>query len=119
MYNAMFVGWGAPVRGREQQAAKVFGEWVEMLGKWQSTGAIKSFAPVFIQPNQSTLGGFFLVNGEEAKLTQLMNSEETRKAQTRAQLIVDNFTVMHALTGDEVGKQMQLFTSNANEIAKP
>src|SRR5713226_1475879 len=119
MYNALFIGWGTPVRGREQQATKVFGEWVEMLGKWQSNGTIKSFAPVFLQPRGGELDGFFLVNGDEAKLTQLAHSDEIRKATMRAQLIVENFGVVQAMTGDEIGKQMQLFQTQAAELAKP
>jgi hypothetical protein len=118
MYNALFIGWGTPVRGRETQAAKVFGEWVELLGTQQNKGAVKSFTPVFLQQRGGDLGGFFLVTGDPAKLTAFAQSEEVRRATTRASLIVDNFGVVHALTGDEVGKQMQLFTTNANELSK-
>lgn len=118
MYNAMFIGWGMPVRGREQQASKVFGEWIELLGGWKSKGQIESFTPVFLQARGGELAGFFLVTGESAKLSALGSSEEVRKATTRAQLIVDNFGVVQAITGDEIGKQMALFTSNAAELSK-
>lgn len=118
MHNALFIGWGMPVRGREQQATKVFGEWVELLGGFQGKGQVKSFTPVFIQARGGDLQGFFLVTGEQAKLTQMVESEEVRRATTRAQLIVDNFGVCLAITGDEIAKQMQLFQSNAAELAK-
>jgi hypothetical protein len=118
MYNALFIGWGTPVRGRETQAAKVFGEWVELLGTHQSKGTVKSFQPVFIQARGGDLQGFFLIQGDTNKLQEFMNTEEVRRATTRAQLIVDNFGVCLALTGDEIGKQMQLFQSNATELSK-
>jgi hypothetical protein len=118
MYNALFIGWGTPVRGRETQGAKVFGEWVELLGSQQSKGNVKSFQPVFIQARGGDLQGFFLVQGETNKLQELANSEEVRRATTRAQLIVDNFGVCHAITGDEIGKQMQLWQANAAELSK-
>ena len=118
MYNALFIGWGTPVRGREAQGAKVFGEWVELLGAQQSKGTVKSFQPVFIQARGGDLQGFFLVQGEPNKLQDFVNSEEVRKATTRAQLIVDNFGVCHAITGDEIGKQMQLWQTNAAELSK-
>jgi hypothetical protein len=118
MYNALFIGWGTPVRGREAQGAKVFGEWVELLGSHQNKGTVKSFQPVFIQARGGDLQGFFLVQGETNKLQEFVNSEEVRKATTRAQLIVDNFGVCHALTGDEIGKQMQLWQTSAAELSK-
>jgi hypothetical protein len=116
MHNAIVVSWGSPVRGREISAAKVFSEWVEMLGAWQSKGSIKSFTPCFLNANGGPLGGFFLVQGDVAKLGELYGSEEIRKATTRAQLIVENFGVVKALTGDEIGKQMAVFSQNAAEF---
>src|SRR5690349_20762210 len=118
MYNALFIGWGTPVRGRETQGAKVFGEWVELLGNHQNKGTVKSFQPVFIQARGGDLQGFFLVQGDTNKLQEFVNSEEVRRATTRAQLIVDNFGVCLALTGDEIGKQMQIWQTNAAELSK-
>jgi len=118
MYNALFIGWGTPVRGRETQANKVFGEWIELLGTQMSKGQIVSFAPVFLQARGSDLQGFFLVTGDEAKLNTFARSEEVRRATTRAQLIVDNFGVCDALTGDSVAKQMALWNTSAAELSK-
>jgi len=118
MYNALFIGWGTPVRGRETNGAKVFGEWVELLGNHQNKGTIKSFTPVFLQQRGSDLQGFFLVTGDVNKLHDFATSEEVRRATTRASLIVDNFGVVYAVTGDEIGKQMQLWQTNAAELSK-
>lgn len=118
MYNALFIGWGTPVRGREMQANKVFGEWVELLGTSKSRGNVDSFVPVFLQARGGELQGFFLVTGNPGKLATFVASEEVRRATTRATLIVDNFGVCNALTGDEVSKQMAMWTSNAAELSK-
>jgi hypothetical protein len=118
IHNALFIGWGVPVRGRETQATKVFGEWVEMLGGLQSKGTIQSFTPVFLSPRGGELGGFFLLTGDANKLAELADSEEMRRAVTRAELIVDDFGVVKAMTGDQIGKQMAMFTAAANELAK-
>jgi hypothetical protein len=118
MYNALFVGWGTPVRGREPQGAKVFGEWVELLGGAQKKGVLRSFTPVFIQARGGDLQGFFLVTGEPDKLSAFAAGEDVRRATTRAQLIVDNFGVCQAITGDEIQKQMALWQSNAAELSK-
>ncbi len=116
--NALFIGWGAPVRGREAAATKVFGEWIELLGASKSKGAFDSFTPVFLQARGGDLQGFFLITGGPEKLATFTNSDEVRRATTRAQLIVDNFGVCNAVTGDEVGKQMALFGTNAAELSK-
>jgi hypothetical protein len=118
MFNAMFIGWGAPVIGRETQATKVFGEWVEMLGAWKAKGQIQSMTPCFIQARGGDLQGFFLVTGDPGKLSTLMASDEIRRAITRAQLIVNNFGCCMALTGDEIPKQMALWNQNVAELAK-
>lgn len=118
MYNALFIGWGMPVRGREVQANRVFGEWVELLGVSKSKGNVETFTPVFLQARGGELQGFFLVTGTPAKLQAFALSEEVRKATTRASVIVDNFGVINAFTGDEVGKQMALWTANAAELSK-
>lgn len=118
MYNALFIGWGTPVRGRETQGNRVFGEWIELLGASKSKGHLDGFTPVFIQARGGDLQGFFLVTGDPAKLTTFVNSEEVRRATTRAQLIVDNFGVCNAITGAEIGKQMALWNESAAELSK-
>jgi len=116
--SVLFVGWGLPVRGREQQAIKVFSEWVEMLGGLQKKGTINGFTPVFLDPHGGDLGGFFVIVGASAKLDELQHGEDFTKAVTRAQLIAENFGVVRGKTGDEITKQMQLFGAQVSEIAK-
>jgi hypothetical protein len=118
MHNGLFIGWHRPARGREMQATKVFGEFVEMLGAWKAKGQISMFMPTFLAPHGSDLGGFFFVMGEPAKLDQLLGGEEFNKAMTRAEICVDGMTVVRALTGDEIGKQMGLFQTQVAELTK-
>ena len=39
--RALFIGFGEPVRGREERAVEVFGEFVDMCGRMQSDGRIE------------------------------------------------------------------------------
>jgi hypothetical protein len=39
--RALFVGFGAPVRGREERAVEVFGEFVGLFSRMQSEGRIE------------------------------------------------------------------------------
>lgn len=45
------VGFGSLVRGREQQAIKVFKETFEYYSRLQQDGEIESFEPVLLEPH--------------------------------------------------------------------
>jgi hypothetical protein len=66
--SVLFIGWGAPVRGREQNAAKVFGEAVELWSRLQADGTLESWSAYFLEPHGGDLQGFFLLQGEREKL---------------------------------------------------
>ena len=113
----LFVGFGFPVRGREQKAAQVFNEAVEFWTQLQSDGKISSWQPVFLEPHGGDLGGFFLIWGERDSIAQIRASDELTRLATRAQLIAESFGIVGAETGDRVGTQMQLFLESAGELA--
>ena len=52
--QGLFIGFGFPVRGREEAATKVFGELLGMLGGQMQQGNVESFEPVFLQPAVSS-----------------------------------------------------------------
>ena len=113
----LFLGFGWPVRGREQSAAKVFNEAVELWTKLQNEGQIASWQPVFLEPHGGDLGGFFLVWGERDKIAQIRAGDELVRLSTRAQLVVENFGVVGAQTGERIGEQMQMFLESSGELA--
>jgi hypothetical protein len=108
--RALFVGFGRPVRGREERAVEVFGEFVGMLGRMQTDGRIEGMDVSLLDPHGGDLGGFFMVHGSEAQCAALQADEEFRRACIDATLIVDNFGVVPAATGDEVGREMAMYT---------
>jgi hypothetical protein len=113
----LFIGFGWPVRGREQNAAKVFEEAVGLWTKLQQQGEIESWEPVFLEPHGGDLGGFFLIRGDRDAIAGLRFSDELLQLTTRAQLIVENFGVVGAELGERIGGQMQLFLEAAGELA--
>ena len=56
--DAIFIGWGDPVHGRELKGLEVFGEAVALWGRLQQEGAIESFEPVLLGPHGGDLQGF-------------------------------------------------------------
>src|SRR3954447_4438829 len=103
--RALFVGFGAPVRGREERAVEVFGEFVGMFGRMQSDGRIAGMDVALLDPHGGDLGGFFMVHGSESQCAALPSDEEFRRASIDATLIVENFGVVPAVTGDGVGRE--------------
>lgn len=115
--EALFLGWGPVVRGREQKALAVFQETIEYYGRLQQEGRIDSFEPVLIAPHGGDLGGFVLLRGERGKLDEVRSSDEFERAVTRAATIVENVGVINAFTGESLGQTMGRFQAASEELA--
>lgn len=114
--RAVFIGFGAPVRGREERAVAVFNEFVGMFERMASDGRIEGMDVTLLDPHGGDLGGFFLVHGSAAQCAALPNDEEFRRAMIDAALIVDNFGVVPALTAERVGREMALYTEAVGKV---
>jgi hypothetical protein len=115
--DALFLGWGPVVRGREIKSLEVFQETLEYYGQLQQEGRIESFEPVLIAPHGGELGGFILLRGERAKLDEISSSEQFQRLLTRATLIVDDIGVIDAYTGEALAQQMAGFRTASEELA--
>ena len=107
--RALFVGWGAPVRGREERAVEVFNEWVGMLGRKQAEGMIEGMDVTLLDAHGGELDGFFQIYGSADQCAALQNDDEFRRAVLDATLIVDRFGVVPAVTGEAVSGEMELY----------
>jgi hypothetical protein len=114
--EALFIGWGPPVRGREKQALGVFQESMEYYGKLQQDGRIERFEVVLLAPHGGDLSGFVLVYGDRQALAQIRFSDEFERLLGRASAIIDTPGVVPAYTGDALGKQMALFQEVTDEF---
>jgi hypothetical protein len=114
--RALFIGFGAPVRGREERAVQVFNEFVEMFGRMRSDGRVASMEVSLLDPHGGELGGFFMVQGSEAQCAALPNDEEFRRACIDAGLIVENFGVVPAVTGDAVASEMAMYMEAVQKV---
>lgn len=114
--DALFLGWGPVVRGRELKALEVFQETLTYYGTLQQEGRIDSFEPVLIAPHGGDLAGFILLRGSRASLNEVRSSDEFRRLVARAGAIVDDIGVIDAYTGEALGQQMALFQSVSEEL---
>ena len=114
--SGIFVGFGFPVRGREQQAIKLFSEAFEYYARLQQAGEIESFEPVLLEPHGGELGGFFLLRGDQDKLARIRSSEEFERLTLRGQLIVENIGIVSAFLGEELTSRMSMFNQQIEEL---
>ena len=114
--RALFIGFGQPVRGREERAVEVFNEFVGMSGRMQSDGRIESMDVTLLDPHGGDLGGFFMLHGSEAQCSALSMDEEFRRACIDANLIVENFGVVPAATGEAVGTEMAMYIEAVKKV---
>jgi hypothetical protein len=114
--RSVFVGFGQPVRGREERAVEVFNEWVGMCGRMQADGRIEDMDVTLLDPHGGDLGGFFLLHGSPEQCSALQLDEEFRRACIDAGLIVENFGVVPAATGAAVAEEMKLYTEALGKV---
>ncbi len=114
--DAIFLGWGEVVRGREAKAVEVFNETIQYYGKLQQDGKIESFEPYFLAPHGGDLGGFVLLRGERDALDEIMRSEEFERLQTRVAMIVDGSGTVPAVTGEALARAMGHFQEALGEL---
>jgi hypothetical protein len=114
--EALFLGWGAVVRGREQLALEVFQEAVGYYGNLQADGQIERFDAFLLEPHGGDLAGFFLIYGEPSALEAVRTSPEFRRLIGRAGAVVDNLGLVNAFSGDALGQQMALFGEISQQL---
>ena len=114
--EALFLGWGPVVRGRELKALEIFQETLAYYGTLQQDGRIDSFEPVLLGPHGGELAGFIVLRGARTSLDEIRSSEEFRRLVVRAAAIVDDVGVIDAYTGDALAQQMTIFQSVSEEL---
>jgi hypothetical protein len=114
--EALFIGWGEVVRGRERKAVEVFNETIQYYGQLQQDGTIERFDAWFLAAHGGDLAGFVLLHGERERLDEIQRSPEFELLQTRAGMIVDRFGVVNAYTGEALGRLMGQFEAATADL---
>jgi hypothetical protein len=115
----LFIGWGAPVRGREERGLAVFEEALALEASLQEEGAIESFEVVLLGPHGGGLAGFVLVRGSREQIAAVREREEVMRLNTRASLIVEEFGMIDAFLNEGVAAQMGIYREAIDEVATP
>lgn len=107
----LFIGFGAPARGREVQASKVFGEAMAYYGALQQSGDIEKIEVAILEPHGGELGGFIMLRGEPERLGRVRASAEFQRLTIRGGFAVDDIGVVSALLDGEAAR----YVSQAND----
>lgn len=114
--EALFLGFGEVVRGRETQAVDVFNESLQYYGKLQQDGRLEGVEAWFLGPHGGDLGGFFLLRGQREQLDEIQRDPDFERLQTRAAMIVDRTGTINAYTGDALARLMGQFQEAAADL---
>lgn len=114
--DALFIGWGEVVRGRERKAIEVFNESLQYYAQLQQDGKVESVEPWFLAPHGGDLAGFILLRGQREQLDEIERSPEFERLQTRASLIVDRTGVINAYTGEALGRLLGQFEDASGDL---
>lgn len=117
MNNALFIGWGEAVRGREQFALQVFGEAIQYWMGLQQRGEVESFETFALNPHGGDLSGFLIARGDPEKLARLQLDEEFIRINARATSVVEHFGVVSAMTGQNMERLFEMFGQISQELA--
>jgi hypothetical protein len=112
----LFIGWGAPVRGREAKGLEVFNESLAYYGRLQQEGVIEGVETAILEPHGGELVGFILLRGSEEKLAQLRVDDEFVRLSTRASLIVEGLGVVGATLDEGLEDAITTYQQAISEL---
>jgi len=115
--SGLFIGWGAPVRGREVRGLDVFNEALALEAKLQEEGAIESFEVVLLGPHGGGLAGFVLIRGSREQIAAVRERDDVNRLNIRAGLIVEEFGMIDAYLSEGLAAQVERYREAAGELA--
>ncbi|MBI5104764.1 MAG: hypothetical protein HZB46_07245 [Solirubrobacterales bacterium] len=105
----MFIGWGAPIAGREERGMEVFDAAVGFYGRCQQEGRIEAFDVRLLQPHGGGLQGYFELHGSAEQLATLREDMEFRRIMIDASLIVAELGVVDGMADAAVAEEMGMY----------
>ncbi|MFZ0041562.1 MAG: hypothetical protein WAK93_09660 [Solirubrobacteraceae bacterium] len=114
--DALFLGWGQVVRGREQFSLEVFQESLAYYQKLQDDGRIERYEAFLLGPHGGDLGGFIMMHGDRATIDEIRASDDFIRLAARAGMVIDNLGIVDAYTGEELGRRMGIYGEVSQQV---
>lgn len=104
--HGIFIGWGSTRSGRQAAVQQVFTEAVAYWNGLKASGDIDSLEIVLLSAHGGDLGGFALLRGDRARLSDLRMTPEFTRIVMRAEACLESVGVVHAYVDDGVMRFM-------------
>ncbi|HVL16770.1 MAG TPA: hypothetical protein VM387_02190 [Gemmatimonadales bacterium] len=98
--SALFLSWSRPAAGRERVSTAHFDSFRRYLSELQARNRIESFEMVMLDGRPGHLNGFFLIQGDRGKLSELTQSDDWLDHMERAADHLDGSGPVWALTDE-------------------
>ena len=114
--SALFLSWSRPAAGRQRVSMAHFASFQRYLSELQARNQIESFEMVMLDGRPGHLNGFFLIQGDRDKLSELTQSDDWLDHMERAAGHLDGSGPVWALTDDLTLHQVAV---TANRVSGP
>ena len=114
--SALFLSWSRPAAGRQRVSMAHFASFQRYLSELQARNQIESFEMVMLDSRPGHLDGFFLIQGDRGKLSDLTLSDDWLEHMERAAQHLDGSGPVWALTDDLTLHQVAV---TANRVSGP
>jgi hypothetical protein len=111
----LFIGWGAPVRGREERGLEVFNEAIGLYGRMQQEGRIERFDVALLQPN-AELNGYITLHGSADQLAAIREDAEFQRMTITASLIVEGLRQIDGVANEGVAEQIAMYQEAVGRV---
>ena len=114
--SALFLSWSRPAAGRQRVSMAHFASFQRYLSELQARNRIESFERVMLDGRPGHLNGFFLIQGDRDKLSELTQSDDWLEHMERAAQHLDGSGPVWALTDELTLHQVAV---RANRVSGP
>ncbi len=113
--RVLFLGWGTPVRGREERGLEVFNEAVGLYGRMQQDGRIEGFDVVLLEPNGG-LNGYMQLRGSAEQIAAVRADDEFRRITVDASLVVDELRLVDGFCNEGIAQELSIYQEGIAKV---
>ena len=117
--RVLFIGWGAPVRGREERGQEVFNEAIGIAGRMQQEGRIEKFEVRLLGPNADRLDGYIEMHGSAEQIAAVKEDDEFRRNTMDAAQIVQGLCHIDGVVNEGVADTINMYQESLSKVPQP
>jgi hypothetical protein len=114
--EALFIGWGPPVRGREAKGMELYRAALEYFRRLEQDDRIETMDVVILGLHGGDLYGFWLLRGTDEQFHELRTDMEFIRLVTRMGVANERVGVVRAWVGDQAEGVLGLYEEAVAEL---